>query len=111
MADVKKFTWDTTLEDTRGKKSYNKKTISLGDGYKSEVSFGINNISFSWDIGIVGSYGELEPIEEFLDSTAGVKRFLWDSPRGTIKVVCSDTSLEPLGGDLWKLTTTFDQRF
>ena len=111
MPNVKIFDWDVVMEDTSGTIEFNAKTISMGDGYEQDISMGINNSKESWTWSIIDDFDIVRDVKDFLSSTKGSESFLWDGPFGEIRVKISNTQLKPMGGDLWKISGTFLQRY
>lgn len=110
MAD-QKFDWDVTLDEFGVDIKFNTKTLTFGDGYDQDVSFGINNDKTDWSWAIIDSQTVINEIQDFLVATKGSETFLWDSPRGEVRVKVSDLRVVPLGGVLWKISATFSQRY
>ncbi|KPB39389.1 Prophage PssSM-02, minor tail protein [Pseudomonas savastanoi pv. phaseolicola] len=51
-------------------------------------------------------------IMEFLDKHAGAKAFLWTTPLGQLGLfTCKNPVPTPVGGNVFKLTATFDRAF
>lgn len=107
---VNKFEWDVNLDGLSGEIVFNSKTVSLGDGYEQDVSFGINTSKRNWSWEIIDNLDRITEIEDFLLVTNGSQYFEWVSPRGSMYVVATDLKCVPLGGPLWKLSGTFRQR-
>ena len=111
MPNVKIFTWDVVLEDTSGTIDFNAKTISMGDGYEQDISIGINNSKESWAWSIIDDFEVVRVVKDFLSGTKGSESFNWDGPFGEIRVKISNLQLKPMGGNLWKISGTFQQRY
>ncbi|EPK5973051.1 phage tail protein, partial [Acinetobacter baumannii] len=55
---------------------------------------------------------EILEIKAFFDKHKGANSFLWDSPLdGEVRVKAGDYQPVCLGGDTWRITTTFTQVF
>lgn len=107
---VNKFLWDVNIDDLSGDIVFNNKTVTMGDGYEQDVSFGINPVKRNWSWSLIDFKNQVMIIEDFLIATKGSEVFEWDSPRGLITVKVTDIKCIPMGGNLWKLSATFLQR-
>ena len=51
-------------------------------------------------------------IKAFFDAHKGANSFLWDSPLdGQVRVKAGDYQPTCMGGDVWRISTTFTQVF
>ena len=61
---------------------------------------------------ISGTKDEIKPIRDFLDRHAGYQAFYWTPPMGEKGMFRSfDITLTPLGGEIYTLSTVFEQAF
>lgn len=111
MPDVKRFTWDVVMDDTSIAIDFNAKTISMGDGYEQDISIGINNSKETWNWAVIDSFTNVRTIKDFLESTKGSESFWWASPFSDIRVKVSNLQMKPMGGNLWKISGSFIQRY
>lgn len=106
------FTW-CPRTDPDGKSSFRVLSAQFGDGYAQEAGDGINNEIRSWPLQFVGSENYIKPIRNFLRRHAGFKPFSWTPPMETEPglFVVREFSLRPMGGKVYTLAATFEERF
>jgi phage-related protein len=54
----------------------------FGDGYQQRVADGINTITRKWMVTFTRKEADIDLIEDFLISRAGVESFTWTPPEG-----------------------------
>ncbi|MGP2362601.1 phage tail protein [Acinetobacter junii] len=92
--------------------SFNVLKSKFGDGYEQNVSVGINNRSGTWQFTKTGKKALILEIKAFFDQHKGADSFLWDSPLdGEVRVKTGEYNPVCLGGDVWRISTTFTQVF
>ncbi|MEQ1118228.1 phage tail protein [Acinetobacter junii] len=92
--------------------SFNVLTSRFGDGYEQNVSVGINNRSGTWQYTKTGKKALILEVKAFFDAHKGADSFLWDSPLdGEVRVKTGEYNPVCLGGDVWRISTTFTQVF
>ena len=107
-----KFTWCQDLEGNNQTESFNVLSSKFGDGYEQNISVGINSRSGQWSYSRTAKKAEILAIKAFFDQHKGADSFLWDSPLdGEVRVKTADYNPVCLGGDLWRISTTFTQVF
>lgn len=105
------FTWCPRI-DPESTNTFRVHSAQFGDGYVQEVGDGINTESQSWPLEFVGREGYIQPIRDFLRAHSGFKPFLWTPPMDIEGLyVCREFKLKAMGGKLYTLTATFEQRF
>lgn len=105
------FTWAPLVQPT-GTATYRVLTAQFGDGYKQTAADGINNKVQSWPLTFSGTADEIAPIRNFLDAQQGYQAFLWTPPLGVQGYYkCAAHTLQPVEGDVYTLTATFEQSF
>ena len=108
----RKFTWCTDLDGNSNTQNFNVLTSKFGDGYEQNISVGINNRSGTWQYTKTGKKAEIQEIKAFFDAHKGADSFLWDSPLdGEVRVKTGEYNPVCLGGDVWRISTTFTQVF
>jgi len=104
------FTWPIATQPT-GTETAALKKAQFGDGYKQVAQDGINNVSGSWPITVSGPSATVIAALNFLRAQAGAS-FLWTPPKSAQgRFSCAQWSLQPMGGDAYILTATFEQAF
>ena len=107
-----KFTWKQDLEGNSQTASFNTLSSQFGDGYEQSVSVGINNRKGQWSFTKTAKKALILEIKAFFDDHKGSDSFLWDSPLdGEVRVKSGDYNPVCLGGDVWRISTTFTQVF
>ena len=107
-----KFTWCQDLEGNNQTESFNVLSSKFGDGYEQNISVGINNRSGQWSYSRTAKKAEILEIKAFFDAHKGADSFLWDSPLdGEVRVKTGEYNPVCLGGDVWRISTTFTQVF
>jgi len=108
---MSEFTWLPTSNPVINKKP-RVLTVSFGDGYEQRVGDGINTINTDWNLTFKGTLAEIQEIDAFLTSKAGVTSFTW-TPFGfsEIKVVCDDWSQPVISANTSTITTKFRRVF
>ena len=107
-----KFTWCQDLEGNSQASSFNTLSSKFGDGYEQNISIGINNRSGTWQFSKTGKKALILEIKAFFDAHKGADSFLWDSPLdGEVRVKAGEYNPVCLGGDTWRISTTFTQAF
>ena len=105
------FTW-TPLVGMNGTKKYRVLKAQFGDGYEQVAADGINNNIESWPVTFTGTKNEIKPIKEFLDRHAGYQTFYWTPPLGEKGMYRSfDITITPVEGEIFTLSTVFEQAF
>ncbi len=108
-----KFDWPSDLDGNSNTQNFNVLTSKFGDGYEQNISVGINNRKGQWAYQRTAHKAEIQAIKAFFDEHKGADSFLWDSPLdGEIRVK-TDLTYTPvsLGGQIWRISTTFTQVF
>lgn len=106
------FTWCVDLESASASNKFEVLTASFGDGYAQNTAIGINNRTQSWSISKTAKKPTITEIKNFFDEHKGAASFLWQSPfDGQIRVRAASYKLTPLGGDVWRINTSFSQVF
>ena len=106
------FNWPPRVK-SRGSVTFRTLKVQFGDGFSAEAEDGINSRAESWPLEFIGTEAEIRPIKDFLDRHGGWKRFLWQSPMGSLahyKVVDGKYDLVPIGGPQYTLSVTFEMR-
>jgi phage-related protein len=105
------FTWKPIYTPVRNK-APKVLTASFGDGYEQRVADGINTIKEVWDLTFRGTRTEIDAIDAFLTTKAGVTSFTW-TPVGysEITVVCDDWSNPIISANTASITAKFRQVF
>lgn len=107
-----KFTWCQDLEGNNQTESFNVLSSKFGDGYEQNISVGINNRSGQWSYSRTAKKAEILEIKAFFDQHKGADSFLWGSPLdGEVRVKTGEYNPVCLGGDVWRISTTFTQVF
>ena len=107
-----KFTWCQDLEVNNQTESFNVLSYKFGDGYEQNISVGINNRSGTWQYTKTGKKALILEVKAFFDAHKGADSFLWDSPLdGEVRVKTGEYNPVCLGGDVWRISTTFTQVF
>jgi phage-related protein len=85
---------------------------AFGDGYDQRVADGINTNPEDWDVSFVRPKSEIDTIETFLTTKAGVTSFTW-TPYGhsEIRVVCAEWRRIKSTAGVDTLTARFRQVF
>ncbi|WP_180644718.1 phage tail protein [Acinetobacter bereziniae] len=85
----------------------------FGDGYEQHVSVGINNKKGEWAYQRTSNAAEILEIKQFFDDHKGADSFLWQHPKHGLVRVKTDVQYQEvkLGGDIWRISTTFYQQF
>ncbi|WP_353172474.1 phage tail protein [Acinetobacter rudis] len=109
----KKFTWDNDLEGNSFSQNFNVLSSKFGDGYEQHTSVGINNRKVQLVYSRKAYSAEIQDIKNFLDHHKGADSFLYDIPLGGEIRVKSDIQyqLVQVGGDVWRISTTFYQQY
>ena len=108
---IETFTWATQNGEAPDI-TYRVRTSQFGDGYKQEVGDGINNKSQSWPVNFTGQKGRIREIMAFIDRHKGAKAFLWAPPLGDLGLYkCNGYKPAHRGGQMYAITTTFEQAF
>ncbi|WP_436897707.1 phage tail protein [Acinetobacter gyllenbergii] len=108
----RKFNYCQDLEGNSQTNSFKTLSSKFGDGYEQNVSVGINNKSGQWQYSKTGTKALIHEIKAFFDDHKGADSFLWDSPLdGEVRVKTGDYQPTCLGGDAWRISTTFTQVF
>lgn len=107
-----KFTWRQDLESNSQQTTFKTLSSKFGDGYEQHVSVGINNKSSTWQFTKTGKKALILEIKAFFDAHKGADSFLWDSPLdGEVRVKAGEYTPICLGGQIWRISTTFTQVF
>ena len=107
-----KFTWSQDLEPNSQTSSFKILSNKFGDGYEQNISIGINNQSSTWAYTRTAQKALILEIKAFFDRHKGADSFLWDSPLdGEVRVKTGEYNPVCLGGDIWRISTTFTQVF
>lgn len=109
----KQFTFKSDLEGNSNTQSFNVVSNVFGDGYEQHASVGINNRKGQWAYQRTALKDEILAIKAFFDEHKGADSFYWESPLDGLVRVKTDTSYTPtcLGGNVWRISTTFKQQF
>jgi len=76
------FTWTVDYGANNEVKPNVLKAV-FGEGYEQRTSNGINTMPRSWTLGFTKSPSDIDAIEAFLETAAGVTSFDWTPPRGS----------------------------
>ncbi len=107
-----KFTWCNDLSGNSQTATFKTLSSQFGDGYEQDISIGINNRKGTWRYQRTEKKALVEQIKAFFDAHKGADSFLWDSPMdGEVRVKAGDYTLEKIGGEYWRIATTFTQKF
>lgn len=107
-----KFTWCQDLNSNSQTSSFNVLSSKFGDGYEQNISVGINNMSNTWNYTKTAKKALILEIKAFFDAHKGADSFLWDSPLdGEVRVKTGEYNPTCVGGDIWRISTTFTQVF
>ena len=107
-----KFTFPCDLEGSSDTQNFNVLSSRFGDGYEQSISVGINNRKGEWAYQWTGYKEEIIAIKAFFDRHKGADSFLWDSPLdGEVRVKTGEYNPVCLGGEIWRISTTFIQVF
>ena len=108
----RKFTHCQDLESNSQESAFNTLSSKFGDGYEQNISVGINNRSGQWSYSRTAKKAEILEIKAFFDDHKGADSFLWDSPLdGEVRVKTGSYNPVCLGGEIWRISTTFTQDF
>ncbi len=109
----RKFEHCSDLEGNSQTSNFNVLSSVFGDGYEQHASVGINNKKGQWTFTKTGYKAQILQIRNFFDDHKGADSFLWDSPLDGEVRVKTDLNYQPvcLGGDVWRISTTFYQQF
>ena len=108
----RKFTHCQDLESNSQESAFNTLSSKFGDGYEQNISVGINNRSGQWSYSRTAKKAEILEIKAFFDDHKGADSFLWDSPLdGEVRVKTGSYNPVCLGGEIWRISTTFTQVF
>lgn len=112
MSD-RQFTFKSDLDGNSNTQTFNVLSNVFGDGYEQHASIGLNNKKGQWSYQRTALKDEILAIKAFFDDHKGADTFLWESPLDGIVRVKTDTSYTPtcLGGNIWRISTTFKQQF
>lgn len=85
----------------------------FGDGYVQRAKDGINNVKQVWDLRFtLRPKTEIDAIETFLRTHAGVTSFTWDTPKGeTVRFICKMYSTSYNHDYDCSASATFEQVF
>lgn len=104
------FTWPI-LNEATGTETARVRKAQFGDGYSQVVQDGINNVSSSWPITVIGIATDVLAARDFLRARAGTS-FNWTPPRDVPGLYrCESWTVQPRGGEAFTLTATFQQVF
>ena len=109
MADL--FAWKP-VNETTGEVNFRVRRTQYGDGYAQSVRDGINSIYRRWPLNFTDRKTTIQQIANFLDRHAGLS-FLWKPPFGASEKLfsCDAYTIRDIGGDVYTLSATFDERF
>ncbi|RSF08801.1 phage tail protein [Achromobacter aegrifaciens] len=108
---AERFTWRSTGQPV-GATVFRRLTAQFGDGYRQVAGDGINGKVQSWPLTFAGSKQEMAAIAAFFDRHAGVRSFLWTPPLGGEGLYeVPNYSINPVGGDVYTISATFQQVF
>lgn len=83
---------------------------AFGDGYTQRVADGINTQLRTWSLEFVGNETDMDAIDTFLATQAGVDAFDWTDPHGyAAKWICESWRRVELGGGNATLSATFNE--
>ena len=107
------FTWGCDLDSNQETQNFAILTNQFGDGYEQNIAVGVNNKKGKWSYQRTAKKAEIDEISKFLDARKGADSFLWSNYDGVQVRVKADTSYSKskVGGDIWKISTTFTQVF
>lgn len=85
----------------------------FGDGYEQRAKDGINNVKQIWDLQFtLRPKTEIEAIDTFLETHAGVTSFTWETPKGaTLRFKCETYSTSYNHDYNCSASATFEQVF
>lgn len=111
MSVKETFTW-TPPASGNETTTYRVRSTPSGDGDRPVAADGIDNKIEFWPVSFTGTKEEIRPIKDFLDRHAGYQAFYWTPPVGEKGIFRSfDIILTPLGGEIYTLSTVFEQVF
>lgn len=111
MADPEVFTWAPDSKMT-GTETDRVRTAQFGDGYSQAVGDGINTRVGTWPLMFSGSKARIMEIKAFLDRHGGHKSFQWTPPLGEPSLFrAPERSPSHMGGEVYRLSVTFNQTF
>ena len=107
------FTYETDLDGNSATNQFSVLTSKFGDGYEQNASVGINNKKGQWAYQRTAYLDEITAIKQFFDDHKGADSFLWNHPTDGEVRVKTDVQYQKvcLGGDVWRISTTFFQTF
>lgn len=109
MALVLTFPVDSGVS---GDITFRVRSIQFGDGYRQEVTDGLNPKEDKWPVSATGPADEIQPLIDFLDARGGVEAFLWTPPRGVQGLYkCKAYNTTDSHGDNVKLSATFERTY
>lgn len=103
---LKTFTWDVDIGASQSTEpSVN--TVKFGDGYEQVSSWGINNITESWQLSRTAEKTTIDQIHKFLKDHKGVTPFYMtiDGEKGTYRTV-GGFERKHIGHNVWSLSFT-----
>ena len=105
------FEFPVLANDT-GSKEYLTRSAVFGDGYEQVSGDGINSSKKTWSVSYAGLLENVKEVEDFLDERGGYKSFAWTDPMGRLGLYkARGTQVLPYSGNVFRLTTTFEQAF
>lgn len=108
---TERFSWRATGEPT-GAVTFRRLTAQFGDGYRQVVGDGINTEVQSWPVTFAGGKQEMQAVAALLRRHAGVRSFFWTPPLGEEGLYEAPSfSLAHIGGDVYRVSATFQQVF
>ena len=107
------FTYETDLEGNSATNQFSVLTSKFGDGYEQNTSVGINNKKGQWAYSRTAYSSEILKIKQFFDDHKGADSFLWNHAEHGLVRVKTDVQYQEtqIGGDIWRISTTFFQQF
>lgn len=105
------FEFPVLANDT-GSKEYLTRSAVFGDGYEQVSGDGINSSKKTWSVSYAGLIEKVKEVEAFLDERKGYQAFIWKDPLGELGLYRARAwQVLPYSGDVFRLTTTFEEAF
>ena len=92
----------------------NIRSVQFGDGYEQRQGNGINTLRQMWTVAFTKrDLSEINAIETFFQTQAGVQYFYWTPPRQStqLKFICKEWQRTIEAGAVDTITATFTQVF
>ena len=108
MSDV--FSWPVDVSGASREVKFAVRSVQFGDGYEQRQATSLRHKTESWQVSKTDYKVEIDAIEAFLDSHAGVKSFIWRRQGAAdLRVTVDGYSASPQGADVWKISFTLKE--